>query len=880
MGKAGHGGRGARRGGAIATTPGAGAAQPSLFDDAPAPPAQPAPDEAPVAEPLPSAPHGLAQVLIDRQARSLDRAFTYRVPERLAGKVQVGSYVLAPFGKDRVPGFVIGLTEEAPQAQLKDITSLLVDAPLFSEAEVELSHAIADDCCCGLLEALRCFLPPGSARRAGRRLKLAIPGDHAETVRHAPKQAAALKFITDAGGECDFEALARRVGRDSAPAAVAALVEKGIVTETRSLNRPAAQERSERVVTLSETEVDWDAELENLRAKAPRQAEIIEELIEADGEELPTAGLNAAAIQALAEKGYVLISQRRVERHPDDDDGLRPDEPESVHLTKSQDRIYRRAMAALDARRHEGFLLYGITGSGKTEVYLHSIEAARKHNRGAIVLVPEISLTPQMVGRFRARFGDRLALLHSALSPGERFDEWERIRRGDADIVVGARSAVFAPVRDLGVIVIDEEHDRAYKQEGNPRYDARDIAQQRARASNAVLILGSATPTIETYYHAVCEPEGTHRPHHRDLQLVTLDARIDDRPMPEVTLIDLRREPPSERGGHLSDTLMDALGERLAAGEQAILFLNRRGFSTYVMCRECGEALRCPDCAVALTYHHRTRLLRCHHCDYSRPVPNECDSCHGHDVGFHGVGTERVADQIERLFPEARIARMDRDTVARKGMHGDILRRFQTGEANVLVGTQMIAKGLHFPNVTLVGVLNADTGLNRPDFRAAEHTFQLLTQVSGRAGRAEKPGHVYVQTYNPDNYAIRAAANHDFTGFYEQEIAFRRETLYPPFSRLVNVIFSDEHQEAALHAADLAAAVLKQAGLAEKAGLPTFLGPSECPLHKLRGKWRYHIVLKGADIGNLRTVIGEALYRLGEARTTNITIDVDPVDMM
>ena len=873
MGKAGHGGRGARGGGAVAETP-----QFSLFDE---PSAEPVPVEEPEAAPPPSDLRGLAQVLIDRPARSLDRAFTYRVPERLAGKVQVGSYVLTPFGKDRVPGFVIGLTDEAPPAQLKDITSLLVDAPLFSEAEVELSHAIADDCCCGLLEALRCFLPPGSSRRAGRRLKLALPGDHTEAVRNAPKQAAALKFITDSGGECDFEALVRRVGRDSAPGAVAALVEKGLVTETRSLNRPAAQERSERVIVLSEAEVDWDAELETLRAKAPRQAEVIEELIEADGEEIATAGLNAAAIQALSEKGLILISQRRVERRPDDDDGLRPDEPESVHLTKSQDRIYRRAMAALDARRHEGFLLYGITGSGKTEVYLHSIEAARKHNRGAIVLVPEISLTPQMVGRFRSRFGDRLALLHSALSPGERFDEWERIRRGDADIVVGARSAEFAPVRDLGVIVIDEEHDQAYKQESNPRYDARDIAQQRARASNAVLILGSATPTIETYYHAVCEPEGQrHRPCHRDLQLVTLDARIDDRPMPEVTLVDLRREPPSERGGHLSDPLMEALGDRLAAGEQAILFLNRRGFSTYVMCRTCGEALRCPDCAVALTYHHRTRLLRCHHCDFSRPVPDECASCHGHDVGFHGVGTERVADQIERLFPEARIVRMDRDTVARKGMHGDILRRFQTGEANVLVGTQMIAKGLHFPNVTLVGVLNADTGLNRPDFRAAEHTFQLLTQVSGRAGRADKPGNVYVQTYNPDNYAIRAAANHDFKGFYEQELEFRRELLYPPFARLVNVIFSDERQETASHAANLAAAVLKQAGLAEKAGLPTFLGPSECPLHKLRGRWRYHIVLKGDDIAYLRTVIGEALYRLGEARTTIITVDVDPVDMM
>ena len=681
-----------------------------------------------------------------------------------------------------------------------------------------------------------------------------------------------MRRIIDSGGECEYDALCRLVGRDGTSAAVTALIAKGLIEESRSLQRPAASERSIRVVGLVEAEVDWEEELEALQSRAPRQGEVIEALLEADGEEVPAAGLNAAAIQALAHKGFVSVSTRRVERRPQDGDGLRPHEPETVTLNPAQDGILRRVQEALQARRHERLLIHGVTGSGKTEVYLHSIEAARLLGRGAIVLVPEISLTPQMVGRFRARFGDRLALLHSALGPGERFDEWERIRRGDADIVVGARSAVFAPVRDIGVIVIDEEHDRAYKQESPPRYDARDVAAQRAESSGAVLMLGSATPALETYYRAA-EAVG-------DLQLVGLPMRIDDRPLPEITLIDLRNEPPSDRGSHLSDELVEALLQRLDDGEQSILFLNRRGFSTFVMCRECGHSLRCPDCAVSLTYHHKTKLLRCHHCDFARRVPDTCDACGSREVGFHGVGTERVADQIERMFPQAVIARMDRDTVAHKGAHGDIIRRFQSGEANVLVGTQMIAMGLHFPHVTLVGVLNADTGLNRPDFRAAEQTFQLLTQVAGRAGRADKPGNVLIQTYNPDHYAIAAAAAHDFAGFYAQELETRREALYPPFVHLTNIVFADVDEQTAQRAAQKMAAVLRGQGLSGGDMLPQFLGPTEAPLHKLRGKYRYHLIVKAESPEETRAVLTEALRSLGDTRTTTVAVEMDPVDMM
>jgi primosomal protein N' (replication factor Y) len=495
------------------------------------------------------------------------------------------------------------------------------------------------------------------------------------------------------------------------------------------------------------------------------------------------------------------------------------------------------------------------------------------------VLVPEISLTPQTVGRFAARFGDRIAVLHSSLGAGERFDEWERARTGEARVVIGARSALFAPVADLGIIVVDEEHEPSYKQDAVPRYNAISVAQWRAEQAGAVLLLGSATPALEHYW-AACNPADSQVVPDLRLTLLELPERIGGRPLPEVRTLDLRGETAIGPNSTLAEDLREAIAERLERGEQVMLFLNRRGYSTFVMCRECGFVLTCPDCAVALIYHRESGTMRCHHCDHAQLAPEECPNCQGVDIGFRGLGTERVADQIGRQFPDHPILRLDKDTTAAKGAYGQILGQFARGEAQILIGTQMIAKGHDFPEVTLVGVINADVGLYRPDFRAAERTFQLLTQVSGRAGRADKLGQVYVQTYNPDHYALQAAAQHDYAAFYQVEIAARREHQYPPFTKLASVVFSHPVEETAHEAARQAAVSLQDLGLEHSHGAVQFVGPGACPLHKLRGRYRYQILLKAPDYATLTRLLRDLLDRLERPEDLRVTVDVDPADMM
>ncbi len=831
--------------------------------------------------PVPGASPTYAQVLIDYPARDIDRPFTYRIPPQLSSKLSIGTRVLVPFGRQKVAGDVIGFTSEAPPAQLKDILGVLVDTPVFDEGQLELSRWVAERYCCSLREALRCVTPPGSARSRVVTAVLTDKGQQAaagEELAGAPRQAQLLGLLQAAGGEMDLDNLVQAVwqagsasvSRSAVVSAVRSLEKKELLTRNARLGPPTARQRMQLVAELADVEQNWGQVLEELARRAPRQAEVIEELLEAR-DSRPVAGLPRGAVMALAEKGLVRVTEQRMQRTPDEP-GLGNTDKDPLVPTPAQSKSLQRIHTALAAGRHEALLLHGGTASGKTDVYLQAIEAAVARQRSAIVLVPEIALTPQMVGRFRARFADRLALLHSALSSGERYDEWDRIRRGDADIVIGARSAIFAPCRNLGVIVVDEEHERAYKQESAPRYLATAVAAERARRSNAVLLMGSATPSVEAYYRAVSADDS--------LSLMTLPERIEDRPLPRVEIIDLRSETLMGKGGTFSQMMLEAIQDRVARGEQVILFLNRRGFSTFVMCRECGHALRCPDCGVSLIYHHGSRTVRCHHCDYHLPVPDLCPNCQGYDIGFHGLGTERVADQVEREFEHAVVARMDRDTVRRKGAHGQILRSFARGEANILVGTQMIAKGLDLPNVTLVGVLNADVGLYHPDFRAAEHTFQLLTQVAGRAGRADKPGEVLVQTYNPEHYAIVNAQHHDYLSFYEREIVARRQNLYPPFVELANVVFSGADESEALGVARQAAVCLQEMGVFFKQGDVQFLGPAPAPLHKLRGRYRYQMLLKAADMPGLHHTVHQLMEALGDTGSTQMICDIEPVDMM
>ncbi|NLO73146.1 MAG: primosomal protein N' [candidate division WS1 bacterium] len=810
-----------------------------------------------------------AEVMVDQPGARLDRTFTYSLPERLAGRVSVGAQVRVPLGKRRLAGYVVALTDDKPPFPLRDLEGLLVEEPLFGPGEVELARRIAKTYVCDLAAALRLFLPAGAARKPEQMVRLTPAGQEAleDSRRRLSPRARELLQALAQSGEMTAEQLAAQVGLKSLGGRLPNLEVQGLVKIDRRLRRPAASQQLRQWARLTVSAEQAEAEAEARAHRAPQQANTLRRL--AAGE-APVSVLTRSAATALAKQGLVEIYERHLERRPEPAD-LNLAAEKHV-LTPAQQAALDRTTRALEEQRYWGGLLHGVTGSGKTEVYLHAVEAALRQGRSAIVLTPEISLTPQVVERFTRRFGELVALLHSSLSLGERYDEWERVRRGEARVVVGARSALFAPARDLGIIIVDEEHEPSYKQDSTPRYPAVTVAQWRAEAAGAVLLLGSATPALERY-HAAVNPEDS------SLELLELPERIGNRPLPQVRTIDLRGQPALGEGTTFAEEMRVGLEEKLARGEQVMLFLNRRGFSTFVICRDCGDVLRCPNCAVSLTYHHGRKRMVCHHCDFARAVPDQCEKCEGYDIGFHGLGTERIADQVERQFPDTRVLRLDRDTARHHGSYGRILGQFARGEAQVLIGTQMIAKGHDFPEVTFVGVINADVGLHRPDFRAAERTFQLLTQVSGRAGRANKPGEVYVQTYNPDHPALQAAAEHDYARFYAKEIAHRRENQYPPFARLANLVFSHVKEPTALQAAIQAAQLLSKMA-AEPGRNLQVLGEASCPLHKLRGRYRYQVLLKAECDEELGKIIGELDRSLELPAGVNMVVDVDPYDMM
>ncbi len=537
-------------------------------------------------------------------------------------------------------------------------------------------------------------------------------------------------------------------------------------------------------------------------------------------------------------------------------------------LNPAQQVAFDNIRAGIETRQFRTFLLHGVTGSGKTEIYLNAIEAALACDRGALLMVPEIALTPAMAGEFFWRFGDRVAILHSAFSDSERTGQWRRIRSGHARVVVGTRSGVFAPVRDLGLIVVDEEHDQSYKQEETPRYNGRDVAIVRAQAAGACIVLGSATPSLESRYNA---QRGKYI-------LLELPGRIEQRPMPVVELIDMREEfLETRQQATFSRKLVEAVDLRLAQGEQTMLLLNRRGFSSFVACRACGERVQCVNCSLTLTFHRRDRRLLCHYCNYAEKVPSVCPKCQSEHIYFMGIGSEKVEEELHRAFPKARIARLDRDTVSGKRHYEHILEGFREHRFDILVGTQMIAKGHDIPNVTLVGVVSADIGLGMPDFRAAERSFQLLTQVSGRAGRGNLPGVVLIQTINPDHYAVRLAAAQDYQAFYEKELQFRRFMHYPPFSAMANILVRSEKQEDALRMSAEMSLFLTPAPERLK-----IMGPAEAPVPRLKAEYRYQFLIKAVS----RKTLNEFLRRAQEfARSqkwgaTALVIDVDPLTLM
>ena len=615
-------------------------------------------------------------------------------------------------------------------------------------------------------------------------------------------------------------------------------------------------------------------EIEQLRRRAPRQAELLEAISRLDApisaaKLLRKMSLDNQTLRALVKRGFAELREQAVVRDPHGDEQFIA--TSNLELNEEQVLGLKQITEALDSPGSaRPILLHGVTGSGKTEIYLQAIPATLARGRSAIVLVPEISLTPQTVERFKGRFAeaqDAVAVLHSHLSEGERHDEWHKIHSGRARIVIGARSAVFAPLKNLGLIIVDEEHETTYKQEEAPRYHARDVAVVRAKIEKCVAVLGSATPSLESYYNATI---GKYR-------LATLTQRVDDRQMPLMRIVDLRQERRKERAiAILSEKLRGAIADRLEKREQTILFLNRRGFSTSLLCSNCGEARNCPNCSVALTFHRHVARLSCHLCGHTAAVPKKCPACGKDALIYAGFGTEKVESTVAHIFPNATVRRMDADSMTRKQAYRDTLLNFRAGKIDILVGTQMIAKGLHFPNVTLVGIINADLALHLPDFRAGERTFQLLTQVAGRAGRGETPGEVFVQTYTPFSPSIQFARHHDFPGYFQQELEFRERCDFPPFKHAILITVRSAHEARAKFSAETLARRLREA-----LGPEFILGDAApAPLEKLQGQFRFHILMRGAAIVRLSRLVRETLDKLPFPEDVAAVVDVDPYQLL
>ncbi|HUU53913.1 MAG TPA: primosomal protein N' [Armatimonadota bacterium] len=805
-----------------------------------------------------------AQVLPD-PGRALSQLFTYRVPEHLLEEVRLGAQVLVPFGPRTVVGVVAGLAEHTDRENLKDIEAVLEDVPALSEDALPLARWMADHYLCELGEAIRPFLAEGMNYRIGRRFRLSSEAIPPSIVAHADA-GPLIRHLQAQGRDVGLGALRRLLPPARLQRALRLLKSRQVIEEKASVVAPRARQRQVRLVEVAVAADEVERYCQERGARAPARVSALRAAAEAGplqaGELAERAGVSVSAVQGLLQDGLLRARWIPVRRKPWRDADRGAAAPPTL-MPEQQE-----AVAAIEASLHTGattsFLLYGVTASGKTEVFLRVIEGVLAAGKQAIVLMPEISLTAQAVGIYRARFGERVAMLHSALSLGERWDEWQRIRTGEAGVIVGARSAVFAPIRSLGLIVVDEEHETSYKQEQAPRYHAREVALTRGELNRCPVVLASATPSLESFYDA---ERGRHR-------LLRLPVRVDDRPLPKTRIVDMRGG--AAQPAILSTVLRQAVAARLREGEQVILFLNRRGFATFMLCPVCGEALRCPDCGVALKYHRGIRQVRCHHCGLARAAPDACAKCGGPHIRFSGFGTERVEGELRGIFPAARPGRMDRDTTSRRGAHVEIVGQFATAETNVLIGTQMVAKGFDFPGVTLVGVISADTSLNLPDFRAAERTFQLLTQVSGRAGRGEKEGEVIVQTYRPDDSSIQAAARHDYESFYRTEIANRRELNYPPIRQLINLIVSAEDEHDAAERAEAMAEALRRVAEGREVDV---LGPAPAPLAKLRRRHRWHVMVKGRQ-GEAQEVVRRALAGLGEQGRGTISVDVDPVSLM
>ncbi len=796
------------------------------------------------------------------------RTFSYTIPSGL--NIDIGQAVWVPFGDKLLQGIVIELSDYPSVEETREIAGIIESSPVLSPAQIKLARWLSEHYLSPLFEAVALMLPPGFERKAVTFISTSSIPDDFNLSSLTPEQRKVLELV-QRREKISFRELERQLGSKQARQLTSQLANQGLVAKSYELEKIKVKPKTVLYLRLAVAADEARQEATRLRDKgAVKQAALLDFLVQ-QTEPVPlleirqSVGIPSSIVKAVAGKGLVEVQHIEVKRDPLAYQSMTLSYP--LTLTAAQRSALESVKASLlkapaDNASPSVFLLHGVTGSGKTEIYLQALAEAVNQGKRGIVLVPEIALTPQTIERFASRFPHRVAILHSKLSLGEQYDEWHRIRNGEFDVVIGSRSAIFAPQPDLGLIVIDEEHEWTYKQQDkSPRYHTRDVAIKLAELTGAVVILGSATPDVETFYHA---QEG-------DYHLLQLPERVtpsEGSSLPQVEVVDLRKELKAGNRSLFSRSLSRAIAKAVESGEQVILFLNRRGTATFIQCRRCGFVLRCRRCEVTLTYHWAEDTLLCHQCNYRMPVPRVCPRCLSPRIKFLGIGTQRLEQEVSQAFPQSRRLRWDSDTTRGKHSHQEILDKFRAHQADILIGTQMVAKGLDLPQVTLVGVISADIGLNLPDFRAGERTFQLLCQVAGRAGRGSLGGQVIIQTYSPEHYAIQAAAKYAYAAFYSKEIDYRHQLHNPPFSRLACLTYSHTNDAVCQREAERMKRLLTQEidsrGIADL----SLIGPAPAFIHRLRGRFRWQLILRGSEPSAL---LRELPIPQGW------TVDIDPV---
>jgi primosomal protein N' (replication factor Y) len=792
------------------------------------------------------------------------KTFTYSVPGEMKEELAIGKRVLVPFGKRKVTGYVTEIKDLSEREDLKDIIEILDKKPLFTKEDLKFYRWVSSYYMHPLGKSLREILPGGIDVKSDTWIYPEGDGNGGEEKTISPTQRKIIGILENCHKGISSKNLKEKLGRGNIGEDLKTLQESGLLRVEEKLRKAEVRVKKECMIRLA-SDLPADARL-------TEKQEWIIELLRGNGE-VPLAALRdevkniRSTIKRMEKRGLLCLSEKEVLRAPDTpcDIGLAGGD---LHLNSQQKAALDEIIEGILSKRYRPYLLHGVTGSGKTEVYLRAIEKVLEMKGSAIFLVPEIALTPQLISRVKEKFDeDSIAILHSGIGKSSKYDEWRRAQRGDARIIIGARSAIFAPVKNLRLIIVDEEHDASYKQDERLTYNARDCAMVKARLSSAAVILGSATPGLQTYFNI----------EEKDITHLTLPKRVVDRPLPEIEIIDMKNER-EERGNLsiLSKRLKGAIQDTLDSKKQTLLFLNRRGFNTFLVCTDCGYIFKCLNCSVSMTHHMSDGTMRCHYCDYVLKAPPLCPECGGSKIRSYGVGTEKLQEEIEALFPQARVERMDSDSMSKRGAYERIMRELERGTIDILVGTQMIAKGHDFPNVTLVGIVSADTSLNIPDFRASERTFQIITQVSGRGGRGDFPGRVIIQTLNPEQYAITYAKDHNYLGFYNEEMETRRELSYPPFSRMVKFRISSTKEERVKKSATLLGEIARRT--VEKYNI-TVMGPAEAPIAKIKGRYRWQMLLRGKDVKKLHALSGKILQQLGKSEA-DIRLDVDPLSFM